>query len=143
MIPVAVAERIVETELSFPIPEAMREVLPRKRHKPLSNVAENLLMFSTLVFLGLVLTCLHANILRTAYHADQLEKEALETQKEISQVQSRISQLTAVVALERLATQHHRKRVERHEIDDLTLPPHQWRRAVVPVEKGKTAKGRT
>lgn len=143
MIPVAVAERIVEAELSFPIPEATTDMIPRKRHKPLSNVAENMLMFSTLVFLGLVLTCLHANILRTAYTVDRLEKEALKTQKEISQVQSRISQLTAVVALERLAAQHNRKRVERHEIDDLTLPPHKWRRAVTPATKDRTAKGRT
>ena len=139
----AVAERIVEAELSFPIPEATTDMIPRKRHKPLSNVVENMLMFSTLVFLGLALTCLHANILRTAYTVDRLEKEALKTQKEISQVQSRISQLTAVVALERLAAKHHRKRVERYEIDDLTLPPHKWRRAVAPAEKGKMAKSRT
>ncbi|MCS6861138.1 MAG: hypothetical protein NZT92_12550 [Abditibacteriales bacterium] len=139
----AVAEHIVETDLSSPIPASTLESFPRRRHQPLSNVTENILMFSTVVLLGLVLASLHASILWTGYHVDRLEKEILRTQKEISQVQSRVSQLTAAVALERLAVQHRRKRVERHEIDDLTLPPHRWRRAVAPAVRGRTTPSRT
>jgi hypothetical protein len=133
----AAAERVFETEVALPVVEYADVLTPRPSHKSLNNLTENMLMFCTLVFLGVVLACLHANILRAGYQVDGLEKESARIQKDIGRVHARIGQMTAAITVERLAVQQGWKRVEPHEIDDLTRPTHTWRRPVMQPTSAK------